>query len=848
MKRTGTAGSDKGTKNLLSKSAFHIAKSATGNNFSTSAQDKPNEDEEPVRTSADQLRREEEELLMGTNNIDTSHAQMINPLKSRLARCLELGAEINQFEEDRSLVMLDGKVFHDKTRRIVSGTKSSITEFDDTIHKTLRDVKGSGVHKDNLVSAEGVFVDPIRLVLKTKVPTEKAKLLEMTLEESFGTVNIRELKSKKSKNAVSQSEKSKKSEQLKNEAKRRSRAKLEKILQNNMESFLTRSITDLPFKPPEDLDEECVWPISVQWCKQDPRSRISPYNAEGEFKPQLLLRYALERMNLPSGRKLFLFLIQQDMIQSYFVSLFWLIKIKFFETDTAPEAEAYLLRKLGEDYRRLIELMAGRARAEHEKDFVFKYLAFLLCSGVYWGFFYICPGSRHMYTKGLKKTIFMQIIQIIYGVQLCSASVRVSWAKMFPEDVQDETDDPSETAGGDTFPMQLALNGPKFDTENNATLRNSKVLSLDLERSQSAPSDPSGSFASPMNGLVPMSSPQVRGVTKGAFLVPSDGEGPGDSAAAYDAPSLSSLQQPWLSEDVQSAVVVGATFSSMLPLPDRSHHHGHDVASAVNRGLHAKVPLHHGTMVGGLGISAAKNNFDPSIEKLAYIDHHLRDMDKTTPAHNLAPLTRQSTSASLATLKPLTRQATEITIGWDDADHLSNPEGANVTSKQFFENQATKASLQRTFLKPLITKPTTVQTLKRQCNYEMVNAQGLSPQVQLFLSGIKDKPDSLGPYEPFHRTLPVSWCPAGGTETHKKKKLPTELVAEVAVKLRQNSTDFKSYSIQYHKEKVKGLLENEKQVTKVRMDYVSVYNISTYTGNIFYVSAMHALGVVLRLL
>ena len=35
-------------------------------------------------------------------------------------------------------------------------------------------------------------------------------------------------------------------------------------------------------------------------------------------------------------------------------------------------------------------------------------------------------GSRHIYTKGFKKTIYMQIIQIMHGIQMCPSSVKVS--------------------------------------------------------------------------------------------------------------------------------------------------------------------------------------------------------------------------------------------------------------------------------------------------------------------------------------------------------------------------------------------------------------------------------------
>jgi hypothetical protein len=206
------------------------------------------------------------------------------------------------------------------------------------------------------------------------------------------------MKNKKNK-ALNQSEKSKRTEQLKNEAKRINRIKIEKKLQMNMENFVTRSVMDpdLVFRMPSSINKEAEWPVSVKWCSRDPRSQLAE-NHEGEFDPDLLLRYSLEKMNIPSGKKLFTWLMKQPMIQRYFVSLFWIIKVKFFESDSVQQkdVEAYLLRLLSLEYRCIIELLGNRTHAEHEKDFVFKFLPFIFTNGVYFGFYYIFPGTRSL--------------------------------------------------------------------------------------------------------------------------------------------------------------------------------------------------------------------------------------------------------------------------------------------------------------------------------------------------------------------------------------------------------------------------------------------------------------------
>lgn len=68
-------------------------------------------------------------------------------------------------------------------------------------------------------------------------------------------------------------------------------------------------------------------------------------------------------------------------------------QVKFFESDSVEDSECYLLRMLSIEYRRIVEMLAARAHAEHEKDFAFKYLPFILANGVYFGFYYVFPGE-----------------------------------------------------------------------------------------------------------------------------------------------------------------------------------------------------------------------------------------------------------------------------------------------------------------------------------------------------------------------------------------------------------------------------------------------------------------------
>ncbi len=345
-----------------------------------------------------------------SHGMEKNLEQMVKVLNSRL-KSLENAANMRMklCEEDlnahSSKMSRDApKIFDDFSEEAIPKSIREIkrSEFAAAASNALANVNNNnpnatnsnvGHAKDNLVSSDSVYIDPYHLVVKTKSSTETAKKLESHLEEMHGNSNLRDMKNKKNK-ALNQNDKSKVTEQRKNEAKKIIRQKIEKKLQTTMENFVTRSVMDpeLIFQVPDTVNIEAIWPVSIKWGSRDPRSSLAE-NADGEFDPDLLLRYGMERMNLPSGRKLFVWLIKQPMIQRYFVALFWLIKLKFFEGDDIGKQEAYLMRSISIEYRTMIELLGSRAHAEHEKDFVFKYLPFIFTNAAYFGFYYVFPGK-----------------------------------------------------------------------------------------------------------------------------------------------------------------------------------------------------------------------------------------------------------------------------------------------------------------------------------------------------------------------------------------------------------------------------------------------------------------------
>ena len=186
----------------------------------------------------------EGEGLMG-DSVERNMNQMIDVLRSKIsAMGHAANNRIRLCEED---LKKNSKESSDQAPKIME-------DFDESSNvRGARDPKNSlNSHKDNLVSSEGVFIDAAHLVIRTKLPTDVAKKLELELEETFASSNLREMKNLRGKIGLSRTEKSKKVEQKRFEAKKLLRNKSEKDLQTNMENFLTRSVmdADLLFRAP----------------------------------------------------------------------------------------------------------------------------------------------------------------------------------------------------------------------------------------------------------------------------------------------------------------------------------------------------------------------------------------------------------------------------------------------------------------------------------------------------------------------------------------------------------------------------------------------------------------------
>ena len=187
-------------------------------------------------------------------------------------------------------------------------------------------------------------------------------------------------------------------------------------------------------------------------------------------------------------------------------------------------------------YVKIVEELTQRAMAEHEKDFLFRFFPYILSHAMYFGFYYLCPGSRHLYTKSFRKTLLLQVVQILHGIQLCPISVKVTWARLFPDEVQEENDQEVEE---EVFPISLAFPSEEFSaTSRSDTLGRSRTAGATGGEEGMEEAMSSSNPTSRPGRLAGEEGEEVRGAGAGAGTVTGR---PGSANNALDATTSSRL-------------------------------------------------------------------------------------------------------------------------------------------------------------------------------------------------------------------------------------------------------------------------------------------------------------------
>ena len=147
------------------------------------------------------------------------------------------------------------------------------------------------------------------------------------------------------------------------------------------------------------------------------------------MKPGLLLELACEKMSLSDGELVLKKLCINRMARSMYVYMHWYVHCRFFQDNSEVEQQ-YLLSKVAAIYT----TMLGSRNLEANKDFFFTHFPFVLGQALILGFKYLCPGNQSLFTSAFKKILYLTMVQLLSGVDVCPESVTSVRHSMFPED------------------------------------------------------------------------------------------------------------------------------------------------------------------------------------------------------------------------------------------------------------------------------------------------------------------------------------------------------------------------------------------------------------------------------
>ena len=560
--------------------------------------------------------------------------------------------------------------------------------------------------------------------------------------------------------------------------------------------------------------------------------------------PALLLRYSVEKINLPSGENMFRWLGRQSMIQQYFVYLFWLVKVKFFERDSDPENETFLLRGLSVEYVKIMELLASHGHgAEYEKDFAYQYLPYILANAVYFGFFFLCPGSRHIYTKGFKKTILLQVVKVMHGLQLCTASVKVLWVRLFPEDTHEVEDDAEDV--GEIFPVQIAVgneakyfNSPTPGHHDSARKSRTSVIFAAEER-ESSPSNCIASADSAMlhshalskqrHSSLPTPSRSYMGQLAGV-------EEEGARKTRQEAPCMATAVAPSPTEHLSS---LNKKNKARLSLSRKPQSESKDKTFSPDRLVLSsdmqyqwddrEAFLRPANMVSQqhLSLQDVMRRNSCGSDPLPRYKYCRRNSDMgatdtlaskrfrapvTVPLPDLQTILSMYSDPSIVSVPlPVScRLAPPETAGrgkTPGTTGLSSSGAAGLSCENMRSRTGVRAPLggslshnqsdisnplARTLLRSTAARHgSKLVSITRRQFTETVNMKSVSPLMQEYFSSLVRAPVKMTiGAQMMHRTVPVSWCATGGADTHRKRVIHTELHQDITDRRKEAEKEF----------------------------------------------------------
>ncbi|RLN52231.1 hypothetical protein BBJ28_00010614 [Nothophytophthora sp. Chile5] len=220
--------------------------------------------------------------------------------------------------------------------------------------------------------------------------------------------------------------KKKKMELHKGENRRNARGQIEKQLQASIEGHITRTVESFVYGA-SDSD--------ASGASGAPNARGSVY-----MNTNLLLQHTLERMHISHGRPNFKHFLLSELSGALFEEVFWLGFCHFYQKDSMAQ-QRVLVDELSAKYVKMVAMLHG------SMDYLFRIYPYAVASGVCWGFHYLFPGSRHLYTPDFKNEVYLFVCQLLLGLKMTPTSVQAMRRQYFPEEVVEDLGAKGKPAG-----------------------------------------------------------------------------------------------------------------------------------------------------------------------------------------------------------------------------------------------------------------------------------------------------------------------------------------------------------------------------------------------------------------
>jgi hypothetical protein len=443
------------------------------------------------------------------------------------------------------------------------------------------------------------------------------------------------------------------------------------------------------------------------------------------LNPRLLLSLACARMALAQGHQAFTRFALAPKSCWLFVYLFWFCHCKAFQPRSEDEQE-HLLRRAAAIY---VQLLASKELGANQ-DFFFKHYPYAVGHAIAAGFYYLCPGSRHLYTPTFKRIVYLQCAQVLGGLGGVSpSSVLVARALVYPEEAAEDAAAEAKAA---------------------AEARLSAAAALDLAREAA---EARGGGAAGGGG----------GVRGGEASAPARSlKVLGDTQAARRRARLVGPARP------------GELSDELPPLP------GHALAGGGRGGGHAKPPAAHAArsnkaargasgLDGGASVASldrttmsAASDFDASVETGGGPGSDFDDEGGLVAARR--PKGPASTSA-----------ASPARGGGGGAASRPSSAGGAPLGEEYWQKrraqslaplQALTGARHALRFRPDVPVGVLQRPLPRQAVGKF-DAAGISPLLQQYLEHPLPHIKAGRKPELVARTAPVRWCRTGGVETSR---------------------------------------------------------------------------------